>query len=223
MIYGDSAQQKRMHLKIECGYICFPILCKICLILLERLNLAVNAVIAEQAAAARLVLASQALAECRQQNNPYLPGNNPLGPSRAQMYGPDPCLEQEKELAEAQAARAAAQISNAPTEQNTAAAPAVQLADTWDSSELYQPETINADLPELESMYQPMQVMEVVHEILQRIGEEPTDEELGEMEILEEGMRAVSLWIPLPIRQSKFKYQLKLRNPGWVGRWVPQK
>lgn len=223
MIFGDSVVLRKKHSKIECGYSHSIKLCKIVLIHLERLNLAVNAAIVSEAAAARLVLAGQALAECRQQNNPYLPGNSPLGPSRAQMYGPDPCMEQEKELAEAQAAQAAAQISNAPTQQNLGSAPHVQLADTWDSSELYQPDTINADLPELESVYSPMRVQEVVHEILQKLGEEPTDEELMELEILEENMRAVSLWIPLPLRQTKKRYQLKLRNPGWVGKWVPQK
>ncbi|TRZ05897.1 hypothetical protein HGM15179_021209 [Zosterops borbonicus] len=154
----------------------------------ERLNSAVNAVIAEQAAAARVLLASQALAECRQQNNPYLPGASLFGPTRSQMYGPDPCLEQEKELAEAQAAKAAAQISNAPTEQNTAVAPAIQLADTWDSSELFQPDTMNVDLPELESMWSPTSVEEILDMIAGNLGEEG-----GEDEELERLMAAVEI------------------------------
>lgn len=215
--------QKRMHLRTGCGYFTFNILFKMLLIILERLNLAVNAAIAEQAAAARLVLASQALSECRQQNNPYQPGSS-FGPSRQQMYGPDPCLEQEKELAEARAAKAAAQISNAPTSQNTGAQPAVQLANTWDSSELYQPETMNVDLPELESQWSPDSVDRVMQDIIQRLGDVIEAEEVAmELETLEENMIAVSLWVPLPMKQTKFRYQLKLRDPGWVRSWVPKR
>lgn len=206
------------------------------LILLELVNLAANAVIAKQAEAARLLLATQALAKCREENNPYDPGSNPLGPSRLQMWGPDPCEIQEKDVAQAKAALAASQTSAAPTPQNLASQPAAQLSVTWDDSGLFLPETVNAELPELESQWDPQGVEEVMNQIAQEmmqidhvnlrgVGQEfPSNEVLELMEVVEEGLTIWSLWIPDPIKwPKKLRWQLQLKDPGWAKKWEPTK
>lgn len=190
--------------------------------------MAANAAIVEQAAAARLLLASQALAQCRAENNPFAPSNI-FGPSRAQMWGPDPCLEQEKELAGAtvdhQAAQAAAQIANAPTAQNLAAQPGTQLSNTWEPSELFDEVLQNTDYPEMESLWSPTSVEDVMEMIAAQMELENQDqwEQAGEeLDKFRKNMQALLMWSPdhqTHILNNRLK--LKLKNQHWIGMWLP--
>nr|WOX03048.1 nonstructural protein 2 [Psittaciform chaphamaparvovirus 6] len=237
MIFGDGVQQKRMLSKIECGYLHLIILFKILLIVAERVNLAVNAVIAREAAAARLLLASQALAQCRRETNPYLPENRGiLGPTRAQLYGPDPCQTQEKELAgattEHQAAVALAQRSAAPTPQDTQSAPAPQLSDTfWMNNPNQDPSIpVSEDIPpdpSLANMWSPTSLLETMEMIaaemeVQEEGSSSISENLDELELIFENGAVLLQWDcwKKPKRGRK-PYNFQPNNAEWVGQWVP--
>lgn len=224
MISGVFAKLKNKCLKTECGYLISSITAVTNFMFLERVNLAVNAAIVQEAAAARALLAAQALADCRAENNPFLPGSI-LGPSRAAMWGPDPCLEQEKELADAQAAQRAAQISSAPTEQNLAAGPAAEFSNTWDPSELFQPETMNVDIPQLESAWSPTSLEDILEMIAVQMDvdqDEGLSEALeGEIEKIRKNMIAAQMWDPghKTFKRPK-RYQLVLKDNGWAGHWL---
>ncbi|UOH27066.1 nonstructural protein 2 [Galliform chaphamaparvovirus 13] len=203
---------------------------------LELVNLAANAVIAKQAAAARLALASQSLAQCREQTNPYLPGNSgPFGPTRAQLYGPDPCLEQEKELAAAttahQDAVALAQRSAAPTPQDLQSAPAPQLSSTWDVNDTDPGIPISEFLvpvPMLNNSWSPDSLDDVLAAIAMELEEiapgSTSDSEVEEqMEIIRENMVSFLLWSPWDRKPRKRKpFQYRPNNKDWIGRWVPE-
>lgn len=203
---------------------------KMLITFLERVNIAANAVIAEQAAAARLLLASQALAQCREENNPFLP-SNPFGPSLSQRWGPDPCLEQEKELAGAttahQEAAAAAQISNAPASQNLAAAPGTQLSNTWEPSELFEGTLQNTDYPQLQSMWSPTSVEDVLEMIAvqmeaDQVGEMMWEEMGEELDRLRRNMTALLCWdISHQTVRRRLRLRLTLTNTTWIGSWSP--
>ena len=199
------------------------------------MNIAVNAVIAKQAAAARLALASQSLAECREQTNPYLPGNSgPFGPSRAQLYGPDPCLEQEKEYAAAtvehQDAVALAQKSNAPTPQDLQSAPAPQLSSSWDINDTDPGIPISEFLvpqPFLNNSWSPTDLDQIMADIAMELEAQApgstSDSEVEEhMDIIRHNMTCFLLWNPWdkPVRKRK-KFQYNPKNKDWIGRWLP--
>ncbi|UOH27079.1 nonstructural protein 2 [Galliform chaphamaparvovirus 17] len=226
---------KKLHLETVCGSSSSTITAMVFLILLERANIAVNALIAKQAAAARLLVASQSLAKCREQNNPYLPGNSgPFGPSRAQLYGPDPCLTQEKELAGATTAHmeavALAQKSAAPTAQDLQAAPAPQLSSSYDvpDTDPAVPETEHiVPAPALNNTWSPNSLLEIMDMIAQEIEtSDPgwlTDAEMiDQLEIIYRQGLAFLHWLPglYPTKPRKpYKYQPK--NENWIGKWAP--
>lgn len=220
--------QKKPCLKIECGNSHLTITAKMNSILLERLNIAANALIAEQAAAARLLLASQALADCRERTNPYLPGNNPLGAPRNVMYCPDPCQEEEEALRgatqEHQAAQQAAQVSAAPDPAAATAAAAVQMSNTWEPSEFFDPVIMNADVPSLESMWSPTSLEDVMEALAVQMEVESLGGDMEEeMEIVRKNMTALLMWSPShPTKARKKRYALTLNNAEWVGLWVPE-
>lgn len=206
---------------------------KIVCIPLERANIAANALIAQQAAAARLLMASQALAECREQNNPYLPGNSLFGPTRTQMWGPDPCQTQMKELAGAttahQDAVALAQRSAAPTAQDLAAAPAPQLSETFSAgSDPAIPETeLVPPSPALSNMWSPDTVLEIMNMLAEQMeidqpGSTSSSDMEEEMELIYSNMVAFlswDCWEKPKRRRKRFVYQPN--NQDWIGRWIP--
>lgn len=228
MNYGDSVNKKNLCLEIESGSSHLLMFLKIVLSFLERANMAANAVIVEQAAAARLLLASQALAKCREENNPFSPSNI-FGPSRAQMWGPDPCLQQEKELAGAtvdhQAAQSAAQIANAPTAQNLAAQPGTQLSNTWEPSELFDEVLQNTNYPELQSPWSPTSVenvMEMIAVEMELEDQEAWEQAGEELDKYRKNMLALHMWLPNHQTYVLSKpLSLKLKNQRWIGMWLP--
>nr|QSH48280.1 NP [Chufflevirus sp.] len=228
MMSGDIAKQKNQCLRTECGLLISHTNAKMSIIILERVNIAANALIAEQAAAARMLLASQALAQCRAENNPYTPGNNPLGLGRQQMYGPDPCLDQERDLASAtaehQAAQQAAQIANAPAQSSTTAAPAVQMSDTWESSELFDPVILNVELePSLQCMWSPTALEDVMETLAVQMDLEQAGSEVWEeMEIVWQNMVSLIHWDPDSPTKPRKGFVLKPRNSGWMNHWAPE-
>lgn len=222
---------KKMLLETECGYFHGNNKLKTLTIVLELLNTAVNAIIAKQAAEARQLLAAEALAQCRQETNPYLPTNNLFGPTRQQMWGPDPCLQQQEELA--QADLQLRQISNMPTLQNIGAQPAPQLSSTLplDQPSPIDPalpisETVTPD-PQQESMWSPSSIESTMNKIwdqLQQVspGSVTSQSIEEEMEIVYQQLVILMSWCPEkpPVRQSKFLYDPK--NKDWINSWVPK-
>ncbi|AHF54688.1 NP [turkey parvovirus 2] len=200
----------------------------------ELVNIAANAVIAQQAAAARLLMASQALAECREQNNPYLPGNSLFGPTRAQMWGPDPCEQQEQDLASAtadhQASVQLAQKSSAPTPQDIQSAPQPQLSSTWSTE--YDPSIPLTEFlvpsPALMSEWSPTSLQEVLDMLAIEMedissGSSTSSEVQEAMEVVQENMMCFLLWDPWDIPPKKRKrYRFQPKNASWIGKWVPE-
>lgn len=187
--------------------------------------MAVNAAIAKQAAAARLAMTAQALRNCREQNNPFLPGNSLLGPSRAQMWGPDPCQEQEKDLAEAQ--EAAAQISREPNLSNTGINPAPQLSITsTDSGGSAIPEFSNPD-PVVQNNWSPDSVLEVMDQIAEELeaispGSSNSSENIQQLASIEEDMHMTQVWMcwGKPPKPRK-RYHFIPKSANWIGQFLP--
>lgn len=188
--------------------------------------MAVNAAIVKQAAAARLAMASQALRECREQNNPFLPGNSLFGPTRTQMWGPDPCQTQEKDLAEA--AQAAAQISAAPTLQNQEVNPAPELSITSTDHEGSQiPEFQTLD-PTVQNMWSPDSVLEVMDQIVAELdgispeSSSPSESIQQELAEVQQDMELVTMflcWGKPPAKRRR--YQFLPKSAKWLGRFLP--
>ncbi|QEJ80803.1 NP [avian chapparvovirus BR_DF10] len=198
------------------------------------MNIAANAVIAEQAAAARLLLAQQNLARCREENNPFLPGRNPFGVPTKLMWAPDPCTTQEKELAGATTAHAdavaAAQVSNAPTAQDLPSAPAPQLSDSWDTAATNPaiPESeFTVPNPSVQNSWSPTTVMEILDMIAQEMeaqeaGSSSNASIVEEMDTLEQNIIAFQQWWAWgPVKRTKCKFQFNPKNANWIGKWVP--
>nr|WQF62314.1 MAG: nonstructural protein [Pigeon-associated parvo-like virus] len=228
MLHGAFARQKKQCSKIVCFYTNSNTKLNLPIILLDHANAAVNAVIAQEAAAARQAMAAQALAECRQQNNPYLPGNSGiLGPNRAQMYGPDPCESQKEALAEA--SQALAQINAPPTAAAPQAAAAPQLSETDDM----QIELLNPAIPETEgivpdpalsNMWSPQSIEDTMMRIAEELEKQGQigDQEMEQLDEIASNMTyLLSYWCwEKPKRQRK-RYQFLPKNQGWLGKWAP--
>nr|WPD49026.1 MAG: nonstructural protein 2 [Protoparvovirus sp.] len=219
-----------MLCKIECLYSIATMLYKTVTIILERANRAVNAVIAQQAAAARMMMASQALQTCREQNNPYLPGNSLFGPTLSTRWGPDPCLTQEKELAAAttahEEAQATAQISAAPTPQSPHAALAPQLSSTFDLGDELNPavpvtEFITPD-PSLNNMWSPKSIEDVMIAIAAEMEQQTGTIDEDELERLHKNVTILYSWIPQKGVHRKKRYKFEPNNLNWIGVWVPK-
>nr|WOX03039.1 nonstructural protein 2 [Psittaciform chaphamaparvovirus 4] len=235
---------RNLCLEIECGFMNSNTNVKINPLHAERANIAANAVIAKQAAAARLLMASQALSKCRAETNPYLPGNSgPFGPTRQQLWGPDPCQEQMDELkgatTENAAAVAAAQRSNAPTAQDVQAAPAPQLSDAWVGQPMLDPAIPETEMivpsPGQDNDWSPTTVLEVMEMLAAALPDEQEEMETGEggstsssqsiwseLDLIFENMIAYQSWDSWkpPIR-VRARYQYLPNNAAWIGSWLP--
>nr|WDQ28112.1 nonstructural protein 2 [Bird parvovirus] len=179
-------------------------------------------------------MASQNLARCREENNPYLPGRNPFGVPPRLMWAQDPCETQEKELAGATTAHAeavaAAQISNAPTAQDLPSAPAPQLSDSWDiaATNPVIPETeFQVPSPNQQNNWSPTTVLEVLDMIaaemeIQEAGSSSSSEVQEEMEIILDNMTAFQAWWAWgPVKRTRARYQYNPKNANWIGKWLP--
>ncbi|UOH27074.1 nonstructural protein 2 [Galliform chaphamaparvovirus 16] len=182
-------------------------------------------------------MASQSLAECREQNNPYLPGNSgPFGPNLRQlMYAPDPCEEQEQELAGATQAHldavALAQKSAAPTIQDLQAAPAPQLSSSWDINNTDPSIPISEFLvpaPSLESSWSPTDldnIMAMIQDELEHIAPGSTSDEemIVELDRIRHNAVLFLMWNPWNLKPYKRKkYQYLPKNKKWIGSYLPQ-
>lgn len=231
MIYGDSVLLKNQCLETECGFLNFVLKLKMYLLLLEQVNIAVNALLVQEAAEARKLLAAQNLAQCREETNPYLPQNNPFGPSRIAMWGPDPCAQQEKDLAAATvdhlAAQQLAQLANAPSVQDPSSAPAPILAETFDTPmNPMIPETeYTVPDPQLQNMWSPdtmLTTMDKLANILEQQNVQPSPEIIEEMEIIDENIKMTTLWDAWKKpRRRRRRYQFLPNNQSWIGKWTP--
>lgn len=225
---------KRKCLEIECGYL-NSITKHLVIIILELVNAAANALIAKQAAAARLLTASQALQACREENNPYSPSSFFTAP-RTAMWAPDPCLEQEKELAAAtiqnKAAQSSAQVSNAPAAAALEVAPAPQLSSTSDGLSPYmQPEIPITEFmvpsPAQSNMWSPDSILDVMDQIMEEMealspGSTSSSESIqAPLQILYDMMVAFLHWMPKKAKRPKQHLVYNPRNQDWIGRWGP--
>ncbi|QGJ83202.1 nonstructural protein 2 [Peafowl parvovirus 1] len=180
-------------------------------------------------------MASQSLAECREKNNPYIPGNMGLfGPTRQQMYGPDPCEAEEEALRGAtvahQDAVALAQRSAAPTPQDVQSAPAPQLSSSWEINNL-DPSIPMTELlvpqPFLNSSWSPTDLDEVMAMIAEELetqtpGSSSSEEMIVELQGIRENMVAFLSWDPWkPVKKRK-KYQYLPKNAEWIGAYLPK-
>lgn len=197
---------------------------------------AANAVIAKQAAAARLLLVADQLAKCREENNPY----NWLGqPTPQAMWGPDPCEELEREKAnlenilagEKSLPQAAAQsASNAPNAENLAAAPAPQLATAYDPVGNTDPAIPESEFSDsggsLQNVWSPITIDSLMEEIFGQVDWDQLEEEMQQAVFMELGeiednviqSRKWYAWAPGK-KQKKLKFMPD--SLAWVGKWAP--
>lgn len=199
----------------------------------ELLNAAANAEAAEKAAAARLLMTTQQLQACREENNPYTWMGTP---TRQAMWGPDPCQEQMEAVrgatVEHQAAVAAAQISQAPTAQDLSSAPAPQMSSSYDPVGNTDPaipdsEGVVPD-PALNNPWSPMDVDDLMLDLLNRLEADGMEQEevwirmRWLLEDLEAALRSTKKWLWDGNAKAKWlKVQFKPKNQRWVGMWQP--
>lgn len=236
MIFGGFVKIKNQCLGIDAGSFHGYMSVRIFLILLDVVTAAANVVIAREAAAARRLLAAQALVECRNQNNPYLPGNSILGPPRNVMYMPDPCQTQERELAQAseeerQAAARLAQAQQAPTPQDPSSAPAPQLSSTAEGAAMPDPAVPESEFivpsPALNNMWSPDSIMDTMDQIANELEEmDTTNIDPGainaELDLIFNQLTLFLAWLPGKGKPRNKKFQYLPKNQDWIGRWVPK-
>ena len=202
-------------------------ICPMVFFILELLNQAANAAIADNVGAGRLLLASQQLQECRVNNNPYknswFPG---LAPNSLQ-WAPDPCAK-EQEAVDNLMKQSAAEGNQVATQQ-LGGAPAPQLAVAVDPVPNTDPaipmnEYVTPQ-PGAQNNWSPIVPEDVMEMILDQY---PEDQEPPEDMMLDEildGMYKYMLWCPWgePGRKNaKWKFIYKPLNSNWVGNWVPK-
>ncbi|UOH27034.1 nonstructural protein 2 [Galliform chaphamaparvovirus 6] len=222
---------KKLPLKTECTFSILIMMLLILLTVLELLNSAANAAFARSAAAARLVTASQQLQQCREDNNPWL--TSPFGPPRAAMWAPDPCWDQEKELAEATIANQEAisqmQRSGQPTQADLGSAPAPQLTDTLDIAN-QDPAIPITELvvpsPDSQNTWSPDTVLEILDLIADEMEVESPGSTQREdvMEVLETLYINIVVFLSWdswghPRKGTKIVY--KPNNQDWINKWMP--
>lgn len=191
----------------------------------ERMNIAANAIIAKEAEAARLLLATQALQKCIQQNDPRGPGNTWLGivPQQAQ-WAPDPCQNERDTVAQMQEQTAA--DSNVPALQNLQAAPAPQLATTQDPVPAQDPmipeSEFTAPDPGINNMFSPQLPGNLEAMILGELGEDVDQEMRDQVQDLLNATRVVRMWCPWGGPGTwNLKLIYKPKNERWLGKWIP--
>nr|WPV87711.1 nonstructural protein 2 NS2 [Chaphamaparvovirus anseriform 9] len=196
-------------------------ICRMVCLILDALSQAVNAVIANSVEAGRILLASQQLAECRAQNNPYqnvwMPG---LGIQNLQ-WAADPCQKEQEAVDQLQQQAAAA--GNQVATQQLGGAPAPQLATSVDPTPNTDPAIpMNEYIPAqgAQNAWSPLELNEIMEMIVQEAG----DVEIDDMDLDEilNKMLYYKLWCPwgLPgTHNLKWKYQPK--NPKWISQWLP--
>lgn len=194
---------------------------------LERANRAVNAVAARSVARGRLIIASQQLQECRQQNDPRSPQNSWLPGMQSQnlMWQVDPCEEQQKAMdeliqqsAQGQNRVATAQVGGAPvpqlaesTDSVTNTDPAIPMNE-WDTPDPQGPENNWLDAPD-------------PYELWDEIMQEMRDQDLADS--MEEDILQVMLhyqeWCPWggPSEKRKKWFWYKPIISAWITRWKP--
>lgn len=190
-------------------------------------------------------MTSNQLAQCREENNPY----NWMGqPTANAMFGADPCLEQERERHDAELAAQAAdqriagattsdiaaiqtgQMSNAPTAQDLAAAPAPQLATAYDPVGITDPaiplSEYSVPSPGMESMWSPLEIDQTMEDILKEIEWETLEMEIAKkvlviLDGLVENMVMSRRWWSWGKGKKALNIKFKPNNSKWVGSWSP--
>nr|WNL54735.1 NP [Feline chaphamaparvovirus] len=187
------------------------------------------------------MMTANQLAECRENNNPY----NWMGqPTRAAMFGPDPCITQARTHWEAQqevdrlagattediSAVQVAQTNNAPTAQDLASAPAPQLATGYEPVGQTDPAIplteYQVPSPGMISLWSPMSVDSTIEMILDEIEWETMEIEIREkVLVILEGLTANMIlsrrWWCWGKGAKPLKLQFKPKNNDWIGRWSP--
>lgn len=242
---GDFVHMKNLCSEIGCLSLIGSMIHPLLFWFIETAARLAAAVAAKEAAAARLILASNQLAECRENNNPY----NWMGqPTRAAMFGPDPCLEQERERHEAdQAVQAADQriagattsdiaaiqagaASNAPSVQDLASAPAPQLATGYDPVGITDPSIplseYSVPSPGMQSLWSPLSIDAVMEMILDEMEWEKVEEEVRQkvlviLDGLVENMDNFGKWWSWGKGPKSLKIKFKPKNQKWIGMWSP--
>nr|QMI57797.1 nucleoprotein [Pacific black duck chaphamaparvovirus] len=193
-------------------------------LILDALNLAVNAVTASSVAAGRLILAAQQLEDCRSKNNPYrdqwLPGAVPQNLA----WAPDPCrdLQEEVNALQDQAAAGGNQVAT----QQLGGAPAPQLAEARDPVPNQDPAVPanEFEIPEqgANNQWSPLVPEDIVEMIVQEMGDMPIlDEDMEDIQIM---FFHVNLWCPWggpSSKNLKWRFRYQPRNSDWMGKWLP--
>nr|QMI57848.1 nucleoprotein [Chestnut teal chaphamaparvovirus] len=228
MRYGNGVQEKKLCFKTECGHSTLNITYLMVVLILERANQAVNAVIADNSQAARLLLAAQQLNECINRNDPRAPGNSwlPGVVDSRNQWAPDPCAKEREAVESMQEAIAGEKVAAL---QNLGAAVAPQLAHPQDPIPNTDPAVPSSEFvvpdPGQNNPFNPLTEEEIMELIEQGMREplEEWDEHMRDLSNqISTVMRRLILWCPWGGPGMKnLKWQYKPKNEDWLNKWVP--
>ncbi|QMI57782.1 nucleoprotein [Pacific black duck chaphamaparvovirus 1] len=231
MRYGDGVQVNKKCLKTACGHLNLDITYLMVCLILERANRAVNAVIASNSQAARLLLAANQLNDCILRNDQRSPGNSWL-PGMVDLknqWGPDPCAKEKEAVESLQKEIAGNQV---PALQNLGAAPAPQLAHPADPTPNTDPAIPGSEFvapdPGQANPFNPMSFDEIM-ELIEQGQQELVDDFAAHLEEIAMQMdqiygvtKKLILWCPWGgpgVRNLKWNY--KPNNASWLNKWAP--
>lgn len=205
-------------------------------LILERSNQAVNAVIASNSQAARLLLAAQQLNECINRNDPRSPGNSwiPGMVDSKSQWAPDPCAKEREAVESIQQAIAGEKVAAL---QNLGAAVAPQLAHPQDPIPNTDPAVPSSEFvvpdPGQDNPLNPLthqEIMELIEEGMREDPMEVPEDLLEEWDrMVQNQMNQIStvtkrliLWCPWGGPGVKnLKWEYKPKNIDWLNKWVP--
>lgn len=226
LLCGTGVLHKKQCLKIVCGVLISDIVCLMVNLFLEQLNGAVNAVIADSAGAARLLLAAQQLNQCLENANPHSPRNQwiPGMINQNLQWAPNPC--QPEQEAVDQLTQQSAVEGNQTATQQLGGAPAPQLATAGDPVPSQDPAIPASEFepgnPGASSPWEPVLPEDVMMMLADRL-EDLEDQDMIDLDNILDSMKYYQLWCPWggpSVKNLKWTYKPKNRN--WLGKWTPR-
>nr|QMI57913.1 nucleoprotein [Chestnut teal chaphamaparvovirus] len=196
--------------------------------ILDILNQAVNAVIAQNTDAGRQLLAAQqVLQACRDANNPGLPGNTWMQGARMQnqIWAADPCQAEQQAVDELMEAEEGGGGDKQAVQQQ-GGAPAPQLAHPMDPVPNMDPAVpVNEFVvpePGAHNQWIPLTDEELRDLLFEALREHPVDP--MEIENILNQKRVLHMWCPWGgpwVVNLKWAFKYHPKNSRWVSKWMP--
>lgn len=198
--------------------------------ILDALNKAANAVIANsQDAGRQLLAAQQTLEACRRANNPGLPGNTWIQGMRIQnaQWQPDPCQTEQEQVDQLMEADLGGGGDKVATMQQ-GGAPAPQLAHPMDPTPNMDPAIADNEFtvqnPGAHNRWLNLEPHEIVNMIIDQWEAEGNMPDTEMIDDILTQMRVVHMWCPWGgpwVTNLKWTFKYHPKNSDWIGKWLP--